>query len=72
MSSLEYIEKEINDWDSSDLTWPEHSLEEIQKLEQRVMEESGEMIRYDALVVEEIMQTKKMLEKDIFLAFVHL
>ena len=47
-------------------------MEEIQKLKQRVTDERGGVIRHDALVVEKIMQTKKMLEKDIFLACVHL
>jgi hypothetical protein len=43
-------------------------LEEIRMLKQRVIDMRGERIRQDELVVVKIMQTKKVLEEDIFLA----
>jgi len=67
VSSLGYIEKEIDDWHISDLTRAEHYLEEIQKLKERVIEEREERIRQDDLVVVKIVQEKKMLEENIFL-----
>jgi len=67
-SSLGLIEKSIDDWDTSDLTRAEYYLAEIQKLKQRVLKEREERIRQDELVVEKIIQAKKTLEEDIFLA----
>ena len=67
-SSLGLIEKAIDDWDVSDLTRAEYYLAEIQKLKQRVLKEREERIRQDELVVEKIIQAKKTLEEDIFLA----
>ncbi len=65
-SSLGYIENEINDWDTSDSTFAEQYLEEIQWLKQRVVEVRDERIRQDDLVVEKIVQMKTALEEDIF------
>ena len=67
-SSLGLIEKAIDDWDISDLSRAEYYLAEIQKLKQRVLKEREERIRQDELVVEKIIQAKKTLEEDIFLA----
>lgn len=67
VSELGYIEKEIDSWDLSDLTRAEHYLQEIQKLKQRILDERAERMKQDELVVERIVQTRKMLEKDIFL-----
>ena len=64
---LGYIEKEIDSWDLSDMTRAEHYLREIQKLKQRILDERSERMKQDELVVERIVQTRKMLEKDIFL-----
>jgi hypothetical protein len=55
-------------WDIRDSTRVEHYLEEIRMLKQRVIDMRGERIRQDELVVVKIMQTKKVLEEDIFLA----
>jgi len=67
-SSLGLIEKSIDDWDVSDLTRAEYYLAEIRKLKQRVLKEREKRIRQDELVVEKIIQAKKTLEEDIFLA----
>ena len=67
-SSLGLIEKAIDDWDLSDLSRAEYYLAEIQKLKQRVLKEREERILQDELVVEKIIQAKKTLEEDIFLA----
>eukprot|EP00579_Thalassiosira_antarctica_P025145 CAMPEP_0202011194 /NCGR_PEP_ID=MMETSP0905-20130828/18756_1 /ASSEMBLY_ACC=CAM_ASM_000554 /TAXON_ID=420261 /ORGANISM="Thalassiosira antarctica, Strain CCMP982" /LENGTH=387 /DNA_ID=CAMNT_0048569953 /DNA_START=29 /DNA_END=1192 /DNA_ORIENTATION=- len=68
VSSLGYVEKEMDDWDIGDLTRAEHYLQEIRRLKQRVVVEREERIRQDELVVDRIVRTKKMLEEDILLA----
>jgi hypothetical protein len=68
VSSLGYIERRLMNWDIRDSTRVEHYLEEIRMLKQRVVDMRGERIRQDELVVVKIMQTKKVLEEDIFLA----
>lgn len=68
VSSLGYIEKQIENLDLSDLTRAENYLEVIQKLKQIVSEEREARIKQDKLVVERIVKTKKMLEEEIFLA----
>lgn len=68
VSSLGYIERRLMNWDIRDSTRVEHYLEEIRMLKQRVIDMRGERIRQDELVVVKIMQTKKVLEEDIFLA----
>jgi hypothetical protein len=68
VSSLGYIEGRLMNWDIRDSTRVEHYLEEIRMLKQRVIDMRGERIRQDELVVVKIMQTKKVLEEDIFLA----
>ena len=66
VSSLGYVEKKINDWDAS--FGAEQLIEEIQKLKQRVLGEREERIQQDEIVVDKMINTKKMLEEDIFLA----
>lgn len=68
VSSLGYIERRLENWDISDSNRAENYLEEIRTLKQRVADMRRERIRQDELVVEKIMQTKKVLEEDIFLA----
>ena len=68
VSSLGYIEGRLMNWDIRDSTRVEHYLEEIRMLKQRVIDMRAERIRQDELVVVKIMQTKKVLEEDIFLA----
>ena len=68
VSSLGYIERRLENWDISDSNRAENYLEEIRMLKQRVTDMRRERIRQDELVVEKIMQTKKVLEEDIFLA----
>jgi hypothetical protein len=68
VSSLGYIERRLTNWDVRDSTRAERHLEEIRMLKQRVIDMRWERIRQDELVVEKIMQTKKVLEEDIFLA----
>lgn len=68
VSSLGYIEGRLMNWDIRDSTRAEHYLEEIRMLKQRVLDMRDERIRQDELVVVKIMQTKKVLEEDIFLA----
>ncbi|KAL7534812.1 hypothetical protein ACHAXR_008519 [Thalassiosira sp. AJA248-18] len=68
VSSLVYIEREIDNWDISDLKKAEFYLDEIQRLKAKVLEEREERLRQDELVVKRIVQNKKMLEEDIFLA----
>jgi len=67
VSALGYVEKEINDWDSSDLTRAEHYLEEIERLKEMVRVESAERARRDKAVVATIVQRQKMWEEDIYL-----
>ena len=66
VSSLGYIEKEIDNWDLDDLMRAEHYLEEIQKLKQIVIREREERMRQDGLVVDTIVKTRKVLEDDLF------
>jgi len=67
VSALGYIEKEINDWDSSDLTRAEHYLEEIERLKEMVRVEREERVRRDKEVVATIVRRQKMWEEDIYL-----
>ena len=67
-SSLGYVESILANWDVSDSNRVKAYLEEISLLKQRVKDMREERIRQDELVVEKILQTKKVLEEDIFLA----
>jgi hypothetical protein len=67
-SSLGCIERRLASWDICDSTRAKHYLEEIRLMKQHVIDLRRERIRQDELVVEKIMQTKKVLEEDIFLA----
>ena len=67
-SSLGCIERRLANWDICDSTRAKQYLEEIGLMKQRVIDLRRERIRQDELVVEKIMQTKKVLEEDIFLA----
>ncbi len=67
-SSLGYVESILANWDISDSNRVKVYLEEISLLKQRVNDMREERIRQDELVVEKILQTKKVLEEDIFLA----
>jgi len=67
-SSLGYVESILANWDVSDSNRVKVYLEEISLLKQRVKDMREERIRQDELVVEKILQTKKVLEEDIFLA----
>lgn len=68
-SSLGYVESILANWDVSDSNRVKVYLEEISLLKQRVKDMREERIRQDELVVEKILQTKKVLEEDIFLAY---
>lgn len=67
-SSLGYVESILANWDVSDSNRVKVYLEEISLFKQRVKDIREERIRQDELVVEKILQTKKVLEEDIFLA----
>ena len=67
-SSLGYVESILANWDISDSNRVKVYLEEISLLKERVNDMREERIRQDELVVEKILQTKKVLEEDIFLA----
>lgn len=67
-SSLGYVECKLANWDISDSNRVRVYLEEISLFKQRVNDMREERIRQDELVVEKILQTKKMLEEDIFLS----
>ncbi|KAL3811660.1 hypothetical protein ACHAXA_004392 [Cyclostephanos tholiformis] len=68
VSSLGCIERRLENWDISDSTRAKQYLEEIRLMKDRVIDLRRERIRQDESVVEKIMQTKKVLEEDIFLA----
>lgn len=67
-SSLGYVESILANWDISDSNRVKVYLEEISLLKHCVIDMREERIRQDELVVEKILQTKKVLEEDIFLA----
>ena len=66
VSSLGYITKEVDDWETIDSTFAEHYLEEIQLMKQRVIELREERMRQDEMVVEKIMQDTRVLEAGLF------
>ena len=68
VSSLGYIEQEINNWDISDSNRAEHYLEEIRAMKALVLKEREARVREDEAVVQKIVQTRKMLEEDILLS----
>lgn len=66
VASLGFLEKEIDAWDSSYASRIESHLAEIQKLRDVLLEERKIRLRQDELVVDTILQTKGLLQSDIF------
>jgi len=65
-SSLGYIEQQLDAWELNDVVRIEGYLKQIQAMKRQVLEEREERRRQDEIVVERILQAKKMLEQDIF------
>jgi hypothetical protein len=63
---LGFLDKEIDAWDSSYASRIESHLAEIQKLRDILLEERKIRLRQDELVVDTILQTKGLLQSDIF------